>query len=295
MYIIIFGSNGFIGRHLTNSLQNFFKDKSDINIVGVTNIDEFLSESNTPPGSIIVDCVGVKPFFFNSLTSFQPDNIKTISLISRYNKITKFCEGNNHKFIFLSSGGTVYGRYRGRPWKENDWLDPVDDYGKACALIEKLVLSVNGKIIRGSNIYGSLKSNKQKQGLITEILLSYKFNNHINLYNQGKTVRDFLYIDDFISGLIRIVENIQISPDILNLSSGEGITQMEIVNEIDLILGSYGLQSLESQIVITSETIDLIGESVLDSNLFSNYFGDLKKTHIEDGIKNTMKGLSIIK
>jgi hypothetical protein len=70
---------------------------------------------------------------------------------------------------------------------------------------------------------------------------------------------------------------------------------MEIVNEIDLILGSYGLQSLESQIVITSETIDLIGESVLDSNLFSNYFGDLKKTHIEDGIKNTMKGLSIIK
>jgi UDP-glucose 4-epimerase len=156
-------------------------------------------------------------------------------------------------------------------------------------------MNSNGLIIRGSNIYGALKSNKQRQGLVTEVLLSYINNSKIQIFNKGHSVRDYLHIDDFVKSLINILNNFDNGFSIFNLSCGVGQTQLELMQTIDDILKDEGLPILSPIIEISSEKIDPIDINILSPELYVTTFGPIKNIQIDEGIKLMMKNLEIIK
>lgn len=293
MTIAVLGPNGFIGKKLMASLMECNAIENE-RILNVTNIDEFISRLDLSNEMYtIIDCVGVKPFFYGTTNEFVAENPKFKLIFLRYSKLLKYCSKTHSRFIFLSSGGTVYGAYKGRPWRESDPTNPVEDYGKACALVEELVLGSNGIVVRGSNIYGAINSNKQRQGLITELLKSIITKSELKITGNGQSVRDYLHVIDFVKGLKYIVNNYHDSPKILNLASGEGMDQLELIRLTESILAKNGFKDYALQTRILSEASSPIDINILNPSLFQKTFGELKTISIENGIEDMMKSLRI--
>ena len=296
MKIVVLGANGFIGSNLTKYLKNNYEKFPYEELIEVTDIEYFLSSNwDLLRDSVLIDCVGVKPFYYMQGETFSRNDSLYLSLISRYNQLVNFCVKTNSNFIFISSGGSVYGSYRGEPWKETDIVKPVDAYGKACHDVENLIKTSNGIVVRGSNIYGALKRNRQGQGIITEFLISYLTNSKIRILNNGQTVRDYLYIDDFINALCNIVFYFKQSPNVINLSSGVGLNQLELIEVFNNSLASLKMPQLDSLIDLTSDSYDLIDINVLNPQLYISFFGEINSIDISLGINNMINKLFINK
>jgi UDP-glucose 4-epimerase len=296
MKIVVLGANGFIGSNLTKYLKNNYEKFPYDELIEVTDIDYFLSSNwDLLRDSVLIDCVGVKPFYYMQGDTFSRNDSLYFSLISRYNQLVNFCVKTNSNFIFISSGGSVYGRYRGEPWKETDLVNPVDAYGKACHDVENLIKTSNGIVVRGSNIYGALKRNRQGQGIITELLISYLTDSKIRILNNGQTVRDYLYIDDFINALCNIAFNFKRSPNVVNLSSGVGLNQLELIEVFKNSLTRQKMPQLDSLIDLTSKSYDLIDINVLNPQLYISIFGEINSIDISLGINNMINKLFINK
>ncbi len=116
------------------------------------------------------------------------------------------------KVIFTSSGGTVY-KNDGNIFKnENDALDPESPYGLSKMTCEQyLKLYKNLKqldycTLRLSNVYGPGQDPKNECGVIAIFLQAMKDNQILKVFGDGMQSRDYVYIDDVISALIKAQE-----------------------------------------------------------------------------------------
>ena len=107
-------------------------------------------------------------------------------------RLLENCRGKKLKnFIFLSSGGTVYGNIS-KPAKETDAAKPSNAHGLMKYLIEKYIeihaqlYGLNYTIIRASNPYGRKVVGGIKQGVIDVLL---KKSPTINLLKFGATAK----------------------------------------------------------------------------------------------------------
>ena len=205
---LIIGAQGFIGRYL---VQGYIKSGRDFEIYNLPHglnmkelnfapLIQFLKESKEYIN--IIDCVGVKKLtYFNE--TFNSDLI--ISLKSEYQQLLDQIEmKSKSRFIFLSSGGSVYGDTDYKLAHENLKLDPTTFYGKVNKEIEQLIVSRNSIIIRASNIFGFNNKGNLKQGFIETSILRVLTSNPIILFGKGKAVRDYMYIEDFVNVILQL-------------------------------------------------------------------------------------------
>lgn len=294
MKIVVLGSKGFIGSNLIIQLNKYRNILMTNDVIEIHNLEDLYSKNlKFYDNSLIVDCIGVKSLFYGENKNFL-EKESLSKLKNRYKELLDFTSNSNSKFFFICSGGSIYGEYKGRPWIETDDLHPVDSYGMANKLIEELVVQNNGLSIRGSNIYGSLKTNKQNQGILTVALLAYIKNSHIKIDNNGQNVRDYLYIDDFIRGLLNILINNSGDYKIINVSSGEGFNQLELMTFIDEILLLNNKRSIKNNLIFMNQKSNSIEVNILDSGFYKKNYGELKYTDIKKGITFMMRSLNVI-
>jgi nucleoside-diphosphate-sugar epimerase len=97
-------------------------------------------------------------------------------------------------------------------------------------ILEKLVVDLskekNSKFVnyRISNVYGS----GMHQGFINESLTNLKNKEPLTIYKELDLVRDYLLIDNLISGLIELRLH-EFSDEVLNISTGQGVAISEII------------------------------------------------------------------
>ena len=75
MNIVVLGSQGFIGSNLVRSLRNSSLNWTIRDILEVTDIDLFLASNyDFDSNSVIIDCIGVKPFFYKGNNDLSNSN-----------------------------------------------------------------------------------------------------------------------------------------------------------------------------------------------------------------------------
>ena len=144
------------------------------------------------------------------------------------------CVKNNVKRIILISTINVYGNCKDEaPSTENDDVNPQTFYGMIKSLTEQLyryysnLYNLNITIIRLANLYGP----DQKTGLISKLLDSYT--NPCIVNHDGRQMRDFLYIDDAINGIYKIITNHSEGLEIFNISSSEKYSAKKIIQILE--------------------------------------------------------------
>ncbi len=195
------------------------------------------------------------------------------------------------KVIFLSSGGTVYGREMQCPLHENTPTYPINSYGVQKITIEKLLYLYNYlygldyRVVRLANPYGPYQNPNGILGAATTFTYKALKKEEIIVYGDGSVVRDYIYIDDVIRAMANIVEK-DSKYKIFNLGSGYGTSIQQLINVIGSTLG------VDLKIKYLPERKVDVPVNYLDISRYENTFGKLNPISLEEGIRKTASFLS---
>ncbi len=157
-------------------------------------------------------------------------------------RLMEICSKRDVKFVYFSSGGTIYGDRMGDvvPFRETDSVAPISYYGWSKQMMENSILYMNRTqklrylILRPSNPYGHGQNLYGKQGFIAVSLGKIIAGDSITVWGDGSSVRDYIYIDDLSNAVISILETDDIVNQTINIGSGIGFSLNQI---IDIIRG----------------------------------------------------------
>lgn len=190
------------------------------------------------------------------------------------------------KVAFVSSGGTVYGKEVDCPLKEKTATNPISSYGVQKITIEKLLYlyrymyGLDYRIIRLANPYGPYQRPNGVLGAVTTFTYKALKGDEITVYGDGSVVRDFIYIDDAIRAIMKIV-NGENKHRTFNLGCGYGTSIKQVLETIEKALGiKLNVSYLEGR------KVD-VPVNYLDISRYEKYYGALNPISLEDGIRKT--------
>lgn len=214
---------------------------------------------------------------------YQDDLIQTV-------KILEILQKNKGRMFFSSSGGTVYGIQETFPINETAQTKPINHYGIIKLSIEKIIHmyntihSMNNVIFRISNPYGPGQDYRVGGvGVIDAFLRKSIAKEEIEIYGDGNTARDFIYIDVLCECLYKIIDREFCINEIYNIGSGISYTLNEIIQTIQEELGFELKIKYLNKRGIDAPKIEL------DISRFVNEFGVLENFSLREGIKKTLQ------
>ena len=300
MKILLLGAAGFIGTNLTIELAKNTKD--EITLID-RNIDFFnpiinmnLNNVHIEEASLTVD------MDFDSIlknqeivyhlvsttvptTSNQHISQELVSNVIFSANLFEACiRCGVKKVVFISSGGTVYGREADCPLKEKTATNPISSYGIQKITIEKLLYlyrymyGLDYRIIRLANPYGPYQRPNGVLGAVTTFTYKALKGDEITVYGDGSVVRDFIYIDDAIRAIMKIVKG-ESKHRTFNLGCGYGTSIKKVLDTIEKALGLKVNVSY-----VEGRKVD-VPVNYLDISRYEKYYGALNPIPLEEGIK----------
>jgi UDP-glucuronate 4-epimerase len=263
MKYLLTGSSGFIGFHLAKELLRNPSNK----VYGLDSLNKYYSISLKKKRTNILKkkknfkflninlcnynlskkfILEIKPNFIFHLAgqpgviySFKdPASYKNNNILATKNLLKIIRLIKVKKFIF-SSSSSVYGEQKKFPIKENFKLNPINYYAVTKLKCEDLIrkklkeLKIPYIIFRLFTVYGPIG---RPDMFIYSAVKKINKRKLITLYNHGKSLRDFTYIDDVIKVFIKSISKKISNNPIVNICSSNPINILKITNIIGKLL-----------------------------------------------------------
>ncbi|EUJ25405.1 GDP-mannose 4,6-dehydratase [Listeria cornellensis] len=178
------------------------------------------------------------------LETHQTNMDGTIHLLNAAKKQTDTIQ----KFVFASSAA-VYGSEPTLPKRENSVIAPITPYGIDKLASESYVISyshlfgLKTSAARFFNVYGPRQNPASPYSGVLSILtnciqrvVAGDETATFTLYGDGSQVRDFVYVDDIVNGLILLAESVESESEVFNIASDESHTLLEVIAMYEAIV-----------------------------------------------------------
>ena len=136
------------------------------------------------------------------------------------------------------------------------------------------------KIIRLSNPYGPYQNPNGVQGAVTTFVYRVLKGEPIDVYGDGSVIRDYIYIEDAINGIINIA-NSQCEVQTFNLGTGKGYSIKELITTIEQTL------SKKAHVLYTGVRKVDVPVNILDIEKYRTYISNEPFLDLSDGIAKT--------
>ena len=256
--ILITGGAGFIGSHLCEqllndgneviSVDNYFTGAKS-NIVHLLNNPyfELIRHDITMPFFIEVDEIyniacPASPihYQYNSIKTIKTSVMGAINMLGLAKRIKAK--------VLQASTSEVYGDPKIHPQPETYWghVNPIGprscyDEGKRCA--ESLFVNyhkqndVRIKIARIFNTYGP-RMHPNDGRVVSNFIVQALNGRDITIYGDGSQTRSFQYVDDLITGMIKLMETPDSITGPINIGNPDEFSIMELAGKVIEITGS---------------------------------------------------------
>ena len=201
------------------------------------------------------------------------------------------------KFIFISSSA-AYPPSGNTPIMEHEMFntDPYDAYYGVgwmkryteilCKLYsEKLKNPMKTLVIRPSNVYGTYDKFNPLTSHVMAATIKKVVERHspIEIWGDGNDIRDFIYIDDFIDGLLLATEKID-KFTAINIAYGIGYSVNNIL-QFTIDIENYE----KAKLLYNYSKPSMIPIMLVDTRKARNLLGFKAKIDIKEGIRRTIE------
>lgn len=265
--ILVTGSAGFIGMHLSRELL-----ARGYRVVGLDNFNPYYSvklkrdrqAENIPhPDFVSVEadlCDRPKleaVFAENNFSavchlaaqagvrySLENPHAYCSSNLEGFLNLLEACRHNRVAKLVYASSSSVYGGNEKLPFSETDTVDhPVSLYAatkKANELMAHVYTHLYGLQtvgLRFFTVYGPWGRPDMALWLFTEAMLRDR---SIKVFNNGRMSRDFTYIDDIVKGVVECIEADNLAPcEVFNIGNHQAV---ELLRMIEVLSGALGIE-----------------------------------------------------
>lgn len=246
--ILFLGGAGFIGSNLIKGLQDSGRKIFVVEPEGVpvSRLDGLkltlercsLKDTETIEGIIRQNKIDVVVHLVSMLipgSSYDDFKKELSEVVLPSIDLMLRCVKHNVKFVFFSSGGTIYGNKTDMvPFVESDTPHPISYYGWSKQILENSILFMHRTkglrylILRPSNTYGHGQNLYGQQGLVAVAIGKILQEEPIEVWGDGSAVRDYIYIDDLADIFWQLMDR-NVTNVTLNVGSGRGYSVNEVL------------------------------------------------------------------
>ncbi|MCK9438563.1 SDR family NAD(P)-dependent oxidoreductase [Patescibacteria group bacterium] len=306
--ILVSGSAGFIGFHTSQKLL-----EEGINVIGIDSLNDYYDPNlKNYRNNILKEYSNYK---FYQVDISQAEDLKKIFTENKIDKICHLaaqagvryslqnpsayhqsnlqgfiniieCARNfNIKDFIYASSSSVYGKNKMKEsgFSEEDSVDhPISLYAttkKANELIAHNyhhLFGLNCTGLRFFTVYGPSGRPDMAMYLFTNEIIN---NQEVKLFNYGKMLRDFTYIDDIVDGIIKSLEK-SYAYEIFNLGNSQTIEVKYLIELLENSLGKKAKIKLEA---IQPGDVEKTFANISKAERMLDF---KPKTKIEEGVKN---------
>lgn len=217
----------------------------------------------------------------------NPKQDADINIAGSLNVIEAARKSRVKKFIFASSGGTVYGEQEYFPADENHPLKPVSPYGVAKLAVENYLhyyyksFGLNYIALRYGNVYGPRQDPLGEAGVVAIFSKRILDEKTPVINGDGKQTRDYVYVGDVVDANIMALGSDYIGS--LNIGTG---MESDVI-QLFKILRQASATTIQEQYGPAKP-----GEqrrSVLSNSKAKEILGWEPKVTLEEGLVNTFQ------
>ena len=297
--VLVTGGAGFIGSHIVDRLLSLgyrVVVVDDLSTGRLHNLNKgavFYHSSITKPGleevfererPTLVNHHAAQISVFESVRDPLRDaevniqgTLRLIELSRRYGV---------EKFIFPSSGGSIYGEPENVPCAENHPINPLSPYALSKYVAEQYLelyhrtYRLDYVSLRYSNVYGPRQDPHGEAGVVAIFVMAMLEGKHPRIHGSGEQERDFVYVDDVVDANILAME---MQHQEYNVGSGQGTSVNRIFETLKGITGyrwspEYGPARPGEVFKIS-----------LDYSKLEKEFGWTPKVELEEGLGRTVE------
>ena len=299
MKCLVTGGAGFLGSHLIERLLldkhsvvclDDFSTGREKNLANVENeiqiikgdIREIEVVSEAIKG---IDCVfhlAAQISVSRSVREPQFDaSVNILGMITLLEAIKK----DQVKFIYISTGGAIYGEPASIPASERTFEEPISPYGLSKLVGEKYLQWFHREyglpyiIIRPANIYGPRQDPRGEAGVISIFLGRIQNNEPLEIFGDGTDTRDYVYVKDIAELCVNAMHSSSI--DTFNAGTGNQTNLLELIEVIEQVT------EYTAEKKFCEPRPGDVQHIALDSRKAFKYLGWKPSTPLSNGIQKT--------
>ena len=309
--VLITGATHFIGSHLAEKLvtlgsnvkafirYDYQNEQGSLDRlpVHIKNKIEVINGSLTNPEAID-DAVENREivFHFGALDTvpYSHTNLRDYlekTVIGSFNVLNAVKKYDVQKLVHISIA-EVYGEVKEIPINEKCPLKAQSPYISSDIVAEKLVEGYHLSyhlpvaIVRLFNAYGPVQS---RDAIIPTIITQGLVGEKLFLGDM-RPIRDFVYVEDVVDGLLKAAETPESAGEAINLGSGQGISIGDLADKIVALIGR-DIEILFDATKIRTQSPD-IERLVADVTKADHLLSWQPKTSLDNGLRQTIEFFS---
>ena len=301
--VLVTGGTGFIGTHLIDALIKRGENVTVIDNLSTSALKylnpdaKFINQDICNPDTInLIKDLNPKAVYHLAaqasvaVSAREPLTDVNINVNGTLNLLEAIRELPHHpRFVFFSTGGAIYGDLDPAylPASETTDAKPLSTYGASKLAIENYLrvygqlYDLNYAIVRPANVYGPRQNPDGEAGVIAIFTQAMLEGRQVTIFGDGNDQRDYIYISDFIDGVLTLAGSDLPGP--YNIGTGYGVS----VNEIHHILSEFIKNPTPPQ--HGPPRAGDIPQIWLDVSAAKDDLGWQANTSFQDGIRQTVE------
>ena len=303
MRVLVTGGAGFVGSHIVDQLVRQGDD-----VMVVDDLSTGL-ESNIAPEARLVKLDIGDPSLIDVARSFKPDLVShcaaqasvpvsmaepwrdaLTNIVGGINVCQAAMESGCPQFIYVTTGGALYGEPDYLPCDEEHPIRPISAYGLSKWTLEQylhILLPSRFRLIvlRLANVYGPRQDPFGESGVVAVFGRLMLRREGVNIDGDGEQTRDFVYAGD-VARAHALAQNAQESLTV-NVSSGEGLS----INTLFRLMAEETFYPLPPE--YRDERPGDVKHVVLDNTRAKRQLGWEPQTTLVDGLRQTIASIGL--
>ncbi len=301
MKSIVTGGAGFIGSHLVDRLVDAGDEVLAIDDLSSGKEANLSSAARLEQADICDERIGQVVSTFSpdrvfhaaaqisvSLSAREPATDAKTNILGTLNVLDaiRSVSGETAKFIFVSTGGAMYGEPETLPAPESLPATPGSPYGASKHSIEvylpvyKRLFGMRHSTLRLANVFGPRQDPHGEAGVVAIFTRAMLADRPVTIFGDGEDERDYVYVGDVVEALTLAAESEGEGP--FNVGTGIGTN----VNDLFGVLAE--LSGYNQPAAYGPPRAGDIGKISLDSSLIHREWGWKPQTKLVDGLAATV-------
>ena len=213
--VLVTGGAGFIGSHVCDAfaadgwsvtaLDDLSSGKEE-NLS--TGIDLVVADIRSPEAATLIRDGGFEVISHHAaqidvrISVERPDHDASINIMGLLNLLEAAVSGGVRRFLYVSSGGVVYGEPEDLPVSETAPKQPLSPYGVSKLTGEhylhfyRQIHGLESVSLRYSNVFGPRQDPHGEAGVVAIFGRSILEGRQLTIFGDGEQTRDYVYVGD---------------------------------------------------------------------------------------------------